>query len=683
MAGRATASIHQERSSLPRRAGAGNPASCRYESRSIAGGAGDCVKRREPAGEIALAAEAAETRFPVLEIHRLRERDAEARILPRREGEVGKRRERGRPERRRDVRRQRLVGKGIETRRPREGEAQEQAAQRKEVVVLALVPHAVVAEAAHEMSDEAGRRLEGCRGQRSSSSNQSGESGERRVVPGLPVGKPLVEVADQVGRLVRDQVDRVRRRLIELAGGPEQQCRGDDIGDPDRLEIGGEEEPRGAEDVVAVGIVEVARAVVDEEPARACPGAVIVAERRECREMRNALAEPEVLKAGPPAMMPIAAEGLAAPGAAMTDRAPGIEGERGPSRGQTPPSTDSSAFTVGSGGGWVEDRLRALLEPHQQTAEIGRSGNDLPPLGELLLVQHGRTPCGAHSTGRSARPAGGRGGPRGRGIVARRERTCSRRRPIRGLAADGAGVSHRLLRAEPCPAVRMAGSRRCCACQFRVSSAPTRARSPAFIASAISSATSLSSNSAPVTAGVAGLVGRHDAGDGVAGETGRAGVAEHDTPGKLRREGRVDGEWCRGHVGIAEGETLNPPSAAAYWSCFPPGTCASSASSRHAWCASSRGIERLALERREGSDERDVERAGTAESGTGRHVGAGGERERRPPAGGLAAPRRAESSFGSVTAASGRASSNSAPSSAGPEEVSGSSAEPLRPGQRD
>ena len=98
---------------------------------------------------------------------------------------------------------------------------------------------------------------------------------DRRVMPDLPVRGTLVEPGDQLeAGLEQSRPDRPRRHLGR-AGAFQHVERERELQRPDRLEVGREEWPRGAEHVVAVGVVEVAVCITLEHIRRqACEGRV-------------------------------------------------------------------------------------------------------------------------------------------------------------------------------------------------------------------------------------------------------------------------------------------------------------------------------------------------------------------------------------------------------------------------
>ena len=131
--------------------------------------------------------------------------------------------------------------------------------------------------------------------------------------------------------------------------GLPQEPRGREIvGDPDGLEIGGEEEPAGAEHVVAVGVIDVALGVRRRgAPPRPRPRRLA---HRECPapRVRRPLAEPEMLQPGPGASWRSPVYSFPARRTAMRrGDARGRTRSGEPSRGQIPPSAVSSALTRG------------------------------------------------------------------------------------------------------------------------------------------------------------------------------------------------------------------------------------------------------------------------------------------------------------------------------------------------
>src|SRR5512135_1325298 len=124
------------------------------------------------------------------------------------------------------------------------------------MVVLALVPETILA-VASEMGDQAGLALNGAR-REILVLEPDGDRTERGVVPRLAIGESLVEIADQVRRLVGYGGHGSPRRVVEPFGFLEQHRRRQVVQYPDRLEVGRKEEPARPEDIVAIGILEIA-----------------------------------------------------------------------------------------------------------------------------------------------------------------------------------------------------------------------------------------------------------------------------------------------------------------------------------------------------------------------------------------------------------------------------------------
>ncbi len=204
--------------------------------------------------------------------------------------------------------------------------AEQHAAQREEMVVLALVPHAVVAVTA-EMGNQPALTLDGALGQ-VRVLEPHGDRAQGGVVPCLPIGESLVVLSDQVRGLVRHVVHRARRRCVEYAGLSQERGRTDVVEDPDRLEIRGEKQPAGSEHVVAVRVTQVALPIGTQNlraPLRT-PGWG-VAQRREGRELHGPLGEPEVLQFRPGAVMTFAAQAATAGWTRVLVGTPRIEPE--------------------------------------------------------------------------------------------------------------------------------------------------------------------------------------------------------------------------------------------------------------------------------------------------------------------------------------------------------------------
>ncbi len=97
---------------------------------------------------------------------------------------------------------------------------------------------------------------------------------------------------------------------------PQQRGRGQIIRDPDRLEIGGEEEPAGAEHVVLIGKVQVGLIGL-EQLTGPFPGSLMIRQHRDRGELGSAPRQPEVLIVRPGAIVALTAVSLLTTGATM------------------------------------------------------------------------------------------------------------------------------------------------------------------------------------------------------------------------------------------------------------------------------------------------------------------------------------------------------------------------------
>ena len=296
----------------------------------LSGRSREGVERGEPGVQLLVGPEPRPPDLPELEVGRLRERHAVARVAPRREGEVGERRAGRREERRTEMEPDLGVVEQIEPRRPRPVHPLHQAAQREEVIILALPPEPVLAEAVGEETEQPGARFHR-RARQLLVAEPRGDGGERRGVPGLPVGEPLVEVADERRRLVGEVIHALGALLGKEPRLLEQERRREVRRQPERLEVGGEEEVRRAQHVVAIrkGRVQLLVRLEQVERPGGEAGVVALVHRRQQRQIRRALGEPEVLRPGPVAVMALPGKLLAAPAAGVALGAPGVEAERG------------------------------------------------------------------------------------------------------------------------------------------------------------------------------------------------------------------------------------------------------------------------------------------------------------------------------------------------------------------
>src|SRR5256885_12043740 len=209
--------------------------------------------------------------------------------------------------------------------RPRRSD--QEPAQREQVVVLPLLPNAVPPKAAHQMLEQARGAFDGAAGELVVLEPR-GDSRERRVVPRLAVGEALVELADEIGRLLGYLADAPHRGLVKRTGFTQQHAGGEIVAEPDGFEVGREKQPARPQHVVPVGVLPVAPGVSLEDLGRPPRRRSVARERGQRREVRRALGQPEMLMARPVAVVPLAALGLTAARAAVRVGAPGVERER-------------------------------------------------------------------------------------------------------------------------------------------------------------------------------------------------------------------------------------------------------------------------------------------------------------------------------------------------------------------
>src|SRR5205823_3619312 len=133
-----------------------------------------------------------------------------------------------------------------------------------------------------------------------------------RVVPRLAVGERLVELADEIRGLVRHLPHAPRGGVVERAAFPQQHPGGDIVANPDRFEVGREEQPARPQHVVLVGVLPIAPGVSPQDLRGPGPRGDIASERRERRKVGRALGQPQVLQTRPVAVVPLAALDLAA-----------------------------------------------------------------------------------------------------------------------------------------------------------------------------------------------------------------------------------------------------------------------------------------------------------------------------------------------------------------------------------
>src|SRR6267143_4442134 len=328
----------------------------------------------------------------------------------------------------------------------------------------------------------------------------AGDRGQPCVVPGLAVRESLVELTDQVRRLVGHAAHLLRRGIIEPTAGAEQGGRREIVADPDGFEIGRKEQPTRPQYVVAVRILPIALRVGPKDLGRPQSRAVIVIQRRQRRQVRSALREPQMLVARPMTVVTLAGERLAATGAAVRRRTPWVERETGPVFGAHAAVGGEQCFRFRHGRETRQEQRRPLVEVCQQRGEIRRGGDLLAARRELLRRHHARTPSSAHRTGRTVAPAARAAAIAG---AASSPVTKNMQPPAPDPAAfpPSAPAARSAVSSRAISGVRIPGSSVCCWLQFSESRAATRAASPARSASAIAAATSFIARSAPVTKG--------------------------------------------------------------------------------------------------------------------------------------------------------------------------------------
>src|SRR3989454_625565 len=320
------------------------------------------------------------------------------RSLASREREIRQRRARRSQQRRSDAPGELRLRAQLHAGLPRPRRPREQAAQRKQVVVLPLVPHAVPPEAAEQVREQAGGALDGA-AREVLVLEPRGDRGGPGAVPRLPVRDPFVELADQVGGLVGHLGYAPFRGVIQPPRLAQQHRGGEVAAHPEGLEVGGEEQPTGTEHVVAVGVAHIAPRVSAEYLRGPHTRGLVPVERRERGEVRRALGKPEMLVARPVAVVALAGERPAAAGAAVGVRAPGIEDERRSVVGAHPPVGREQGLLLGDVGHAREHRGGALGEMREQRAEVGRAADLLAPRRQPFGRHHARTPSRAQRTG--------------------------------------------------------------------------------------------------------------------------------------------------------------------------------------------------------------------------------------------------------------------------------------------
>ena len=239
---------------------------------------------------------------------------------------------------------------------------------------------------------------------------------------------------------------------IEPAALPQQQRRREVVGEPDALEIGGEEEPGRSEDVVAVGVIEVAGRVCRTGCAAAAsaassrsPSAPSVASSAARSASQRCCQRAQARSCR------LAAMGPAAGGAAV-----GVADSRGRTRAAVPSlGTDarrrptSRALCVRDLGRIADHGAGSAprVRSRQRARDRAHGGPSRAGALEPLRRQHRRTPSRAQRTGSSRMPSSRAAAIAGAGSSGPEEEHRAAGARARRLAAEHAGLHHRALEA--------------------------------------------------------------------------------------------------------------------------------------------------------------------------------------------------------------------------------------------
>ena len=193
--------------------------------------------------------------------------------------------------------------------------------------------------------------------------------------------------------------------------------------------------------------------------------------------MRGALREPQVLEARPGTVVTLAGRRAAAAGTTVgTSGLHGSKSSTAPSRGQTPPSTDSSAFAAGTCGIRSSSGPRAGGQPLAQGAQIGSGLHRVPARARALRPSARSHPRAAHRTGSRCMPSARAAATAARGSSGPRK-NIEPPAPEPAALPPSAPALASPARAAPSPACTSPASSRCCSRQFSLSSPPSAARS--------------------------------------------------------------------------------------------------------------------------------------------------------------------------------------------------------------
>ena len=255
--------------------------------------------------------------LPQLEVHRLGQGNAKARVLSCGKRPVRQRRKGWRAERRREPLPAGLFLEQLHARQPCPACADEQTAEREQVVVLALIPHSVGSKTVHQVAHQPAGTLNRPLDQvRVLEPDRGG--GERGVMPGLAVAQALVEFTDEIGRFFGNRARGGEAHLVQQAGLTQHERAGEVVSKPDRLEVGRGEQVRGSEDVVRIAKGQVAAAILDHLSGRPLRRGLIVGKESGRRRLRDALGEPQMGEPGPAPIVALSGKRPSASRAAVT-----------------------------------------------------------------------------------------------------------------------------------------------------------------------------------------------------------------------------------------------------------------------------------------------------------------------------------------------------------------------------
>ena len=265
-----------------------------------------------------------------------------------------------------------------------------------------------------------------------------------------------------------------------------------------------------------------------------------------------------MLEASPGAVVALAGIGPAAPRAAVRAGSPRIESERGAvvrteaavGREQRLHRRDDRSA--------CQERRRAFRQSPCEGREVGRPAEQVAPGDELVGAQHGRTPSAAHRTGRRIPPSARAASVATAVSSGPRKNIAAARARARRLAAERAGLAHRVT--EP------SHQRRAHAGIERLLVPPVAVEQRAD-AREVAGLERLDHPLGDVPQAVqrrrhgaiTALVGRHDAADGRAGEVRRAGIDQQHTTLELVEQRRVERQRLDDDIGVSE---LQPQKAA-------------------------------------------------------------------------------------------------------------------------